>query len=459
MTTPPPLIAHRLSRRTLLRTTSVGIAAAAGHAAPLRSTLAAGSGHPAASVTRVSMSDATPAPVAALAQTPLGDQLAWFLATVNGGGTSLTDADIATHIAPTFLAVVPPAQVIGFVKSLAAGYGALKLEGVTRPPTATQAVALVTAAVGLQLALPIRVEDVAPHRITGLNVYPVPSADGKPVQPVPSTGAGSAAAAPLVAIDGRRLYREDVGTGAPPVVLEAGLGDSAAPWAGIIPAVAAFTRVVSYDRPNTSAGASDPAPTPRTAADAVADLHALLSKAAVPGPYVLVGHSVGGLFVRLYASTYPDEVAGLVLVDASHEDQEERRRAMVSPELFAAEQQAIQGGNPEGIDLAASFAQVRAARASTPLRPMPLVVLSAGEIDPALFPPGWPMATEARLWNELQEDLAGLVLGGRHIVAQKSSHYIMQSQPDLVAAAIRHVVAAVRDPTSWATPLAAIPPP
>jgi pimeloyl-ACP methyl ester carboxylesterase len=451
MTSHPSML-RRLSRRSLLRaTTAAGIAVGAVRVAPSRSTLAGGIGRRATSASHASTAaDATPAPVDGLAQTPLGDQLAWFLAAVNGGGTSLTEADVVAHVAPTFLAFVPPAQLIGLVKGLAAGYGALKLDGVTRPPTATQAVALVTAAVGIQLALPIAVEAAAPHRITGLNVYPVPSADGAPILPVPSNSAGSEAVAPLIDIGGRRLYRAEAGSGGPTVVLEAGLPDSAAPWSGVIPALASFTRVVSYDRPNTIAGASDRAPAPRTAADVVADLHALLEAAAVPGPYVLVGHSVGGLFVRLYASRHPDEVAGLVLVDASHEDQDVRRQAMVSADLFAAEQQAVHA-NTEGIDLDASFAQVRAARAAAPLRPMPLVVLSAGQADPARFPAGWPMEAEAQLHDELQMDLAGLVPGGRHVVAEQSGHYVQQGQPDLVVEAIRAVVGAVRDPSTWET--------
>ena len=233
-------------------------------------------------------------------------------------------------------------------------------------------------------------------------------------------------------------------------MLEAGLTDSAATWSGIIPALASFTRIVSYDRPNTTAGASDPAPVPRTAADVVTDLHVLLDAANVPAPYVLVGHSVGGLFVRLYASTYPEDVAGLVLVDSSHEDQEERRRPLVSEELFAAAQQATHS-NIEGIDLGASFAQVREARAAAPLRSMPLIVVSAGQADPAGFPVGWPMETETQLHDELQRDLAGLVPGARHIVAEQSGHDIQQSQPDLVVEAIRAVVEAVRDPTTWET--------
>jgi pimeloyl-ACP methyl ester carboxylesterase len=380
----------------------------------------------------------------------LGDQLSWFLAAVNDGGTSLTEEDVAAHFAPSFVAAVPPAQIIGLIQGLAGGYGVLTVDGVTRPPTATQAVGLVTAAVGIQLAVPITVEHETPHRITDLFVYPVPSADGMPILPAPGNTNATEVVAPLIDIGGRRLYRSDVGAGDPTVILEAGLPDSAAPWSGVIPATASFARVVSYDRPNTIAGASDPAPTPRSAADAVTDLHALLNAAAVPSPYMLVGHSVGGLFVRLYASRYPDEVAGLVLVDSSHEDQDERRRQMVSPELFAAEQQAVHS-NSEGIDLDRSFAQVREARAASPLRQMPLIVLSAGVDDPAFFPANWPMDKEGQLHDELQRDLAGLVPGGRFVLAEKSGHYIQQSQPDLVLQAIRAVVEAVRDPSTWET--------
>ncbi len=108
--------------------------------------------------------------------------------------------------------------------------------------------------------------------------------------------------------------------------------------------------------------------------------------------------------------------------------------------------------NSEGIDLEASFAQMSAVRSATPLRPMPLVVLSAGQEDPARFPEGWPMEAEATLHTELQEDLAGLVPDGRYVVATESGHYIQQSRPDLVVAAISDVVQAVRDPDSWATP-------
>ncbi len=431
-----------LDRRTLLVGSASMAAALTGYRTPTGAQEATPAPSPA---------DAAAVSLGALAQTPVGEQLAWLLGAINDGGASLTEADVAEHVSPAFLAVIPAAQFIGLVQGLAAGYGALTLQGVTRPPTATQAVALISAAVGLQLALPIAIEAATPHRISGVTVYPSPPGDGKPLQPATGDGKAIAMNAPLVDIGGRGLYRAEVGTGEPTVLFEAGLGDSAATWAGVIPSVAAFARVVSYDRPNTNAGASDPAPIPRTADDVVVDLNALLGKEAGSGPYVLVGHSVGGLFARLYASRYPDQVAGLVLVDASHEEQDQRRQAMVPAELFAAEQQAV-SSNSEGIDIAASFAQMSAARTATPLEPMPLIVLSAGVAEPSYFPPGWPMDAEAKLHAELQADLAGLVPGGRLVVAEQSGHYIQQTQPDLIVTAIRDVVQAVRDPTSWGTP-------
>jgi pimeloyl-ACP methyl ester carboxylesterase len=132
---------------------------------------------------------------------------------------------------------------------------------------------------------------------------------------------------------GRKIYLECRGAGTPTVIFESGYRNNADIWSAqlepgsttVFPEVAKFTRVCAYDRPGTfldadHLGRSDPVAMPRTAQDLVSDLHMLLKSAHVPGPYVLVAHSFGGVFARLYASIYPDEVVGMILVDALSEN-------------------------------------------------------------------------------------------------------------------------------------------
>ena len=274
--------------------------------------------------------------------------------------------------------------------------------------------------------------------------------------------------------DGRRLWLECRGEGSPTVILEAGAGNDADTWdtvglasgseqTAVLPGVAGFTRVCAYDRPGTildleHRSRSDPVPMPRTAGDIVADLHALLTAAAVPGPYVLAGHSFGGLVTRLYAATYPDDVVGLVLIDSAHEDYYAAVSETLTPEQRADVTRLAEQGPPELADYAArerldtdaSAAQMRAAAAASPLRRLPLVVLTHG--IPWDWPPDYPAAALEAIWLPLQEELAALVPDGRLVVAEQSGHFIPGDQPDLVIAAIRQVVDAVRDPASWATP-------
>ena len=271
---------------------------------------------------------------------------------------------------------------------------------------------------------------------------------------------------------GRKMYLMCRGAGGPTVILEAGAGNNADTWdalalgpdseqTAVLPGVAAFTRVCAYDRPGTMLdpdrrSRSDPAPMPRGATEMVADLHALLRAANVPGPYVLAGHSFGGLVARLYAATYPDEVAGLVLVDAAHEDYYEQLRALLTPEQWTAftapPPELVDDPVLERLDIDASTSAMREAAAATPLRPLPLVVLTHGR--PFDWPSGVPAAEVEALWLPLQEDLAALVPDGRLVVAERSEHFIQGDQPELVIAAIRQVVDAVRDP---GTPALATP--
>jgi len=123
----------------------------------------------------------------------------------------------------------------------------------------------------------------------------------------------------LFDVGGLHLHAICQGQGTPTVILEAGLSCTHLDWSCVIPEIAKNTRVFAYDRGGY--GWSDPCPKPRTGLRMVSELHALLQKAGVSSPYILVGHSYGGLLVRLYASQYPEEVTGIILVDGSPEDQ------------------------------------------------------------------------------------------------------------------------------------------
>ena len=306
--------------------------------------------------------------------------------------------------------------------------------------------------------------------------------------PVVAQSATPAAASPvvttgdfggLVDIGGRSLYLECRGSGSPTVILEAGFRSRADYWTDdliqpdaprtmVFAGVAAFTRVCAYDRPGTTTvidGAlqpsrSDPVAMPRTALESVQDLHALLQAAKVPGPYVLVGHSYGGMLARLYASTYPNEIAGMVLVDAFSEgleDQMATEQWTAYEELFQPVPDALAGYEDlEFTDLDTSASQVREATAATPLRPIPLVVLSRGQVMqmPTDLPGGLTGEGLEHAWTVEQDRLAALLPDARHVVAHESEHYIQLQQPELVIEAVREVVDAVRDPASWGIPAA-----
>jgi pimeloyl-ACP methyl ester carboxylesterase len=244
----------------------------------------------------------------------------------------------------------------------------------------------------------------------------------------------------------------------------------------VLPGVAQFTRVCTYDRPGTVTvrnanldpygplfypSRSDPVPQPRTTQEMVDELHALLTAAAIPGPYVLVGHSAAGLVVRLYASEYPDQVVGMVLLDSTNENTWLRFQEALTPDqwkVFEAQtvtNQDLLDAYPEAermwtAPLAddATSGQVRQARKDAPLRPMPLVVLMHGIPFGDPFP-SWPADKMEAIMLDLQKDLATLVPNAHFAIATESGHNIHQDQPELVIDAIRDVVDAVRDPSTW----------
>jgi pimeloyl-ACP methyl ester carboxylesterase len=255
-------------------------------------------------------------------------------------------------------------------------------------------------------------------------------------------------AANRVDVGGYHLYLQCLGTGGPTVLLEAGLEEPAEAW-GLVPAgVARFTRVCAYDR--AGVGGSDAGPRPSSSVMTATELHMLLRRAGISGPYVLVGHSIGGFHVRVYARRYPGEVVGLVLLDASHPDQLARDLAVLppyrpgeNPALTAvrADLANVQPDPAEGFAWAPSAAQVRASGA---LGALPLVVLTRGHSP---LPSSFPAGVQARLegvWRALQDELAGLSSRSEHLLARQSGHFIQLDQPQLVIAAIEQVVTAVR---------------
>src|SRR5881296_2804587 len=287
--------------------------------------------------------------------------------------------------------------------------------------------------------------------------------------PVPATGDFVG----LVEIgDGRKMYLECRGSGSPTVILESGYRNDAAIWSAplepgmttVFPQVAKFTRVCAYDRPGTFLDAnhlsrSTAVPMPRTARDLVSDLHTLLHAANVPGPYVFAAHSFGGIFARLYASTYPDEVVGMVLVDALSE----KVKSGLTPEQwklyvnfgFTKPTPGLEKYKDiETLDVNASLDQMKKAASEKPLRSMPLFILTQGQ--PFDLTPWQPLPSDFpgtlnKAWHAAQDVLATLAPNARHRVATKSAHYIQVQEPQLVIDAIKQVVEAVRNPSSCTT--------
>jgi len=262
----------------------------------------------------------------------------------------------------------------------------------------------------------------------------------------------------LVDVGGHRLHIWCTGSGAPTVILETGLGGSSADWGFVQPEVAAFTRVCSYDRGGM--GYSDPGPSPRTTRRIAHELAQLLDRTGTGGPLVLVGASTGGLAARVFASEHAQRVAGLVLVDASHEDQEMDLpriapfvpllsslgvfrllgvsfgppAASLAPSVrgFARATRfraaAYRATADEGIHLRESSAEVKATRRRLTI---PVVVVTAGRDADAV-------------WRDQQRDQVGLSPRGCQVIAERSGHVIAVDQPQTIVDAIRAIVDTAR---------------
>lgn len=287
----------------------------------------------------------------------------------------------------------------------------------------------------------------------------------------------------LVNVGGYRLHINCSGEGGPTVVLDAGMGCNSLDWALVQPEVAKFTRVCSYDRAGN--GWSDESPLERTSENIVNELHILLKNSGEKGPFILVGHSFGGPNVRLYASKYPEEVYGMVLVDSSHEDQ--LQEIPVWPQSFfdkilthpsaapfwasigifriinhlptsqatykefspdvqqtflaiMSSTKFVKTVSQEHEKLEESLKQLKNTEGR--LGNKPLVVITAGK-NLSSENTGYPKELTDKfdnLWEAFQKDLVTKSTNGKRIIAKNSGHMIPYEQPEIIIEAIREIV-------------------
>jgi pimeloyl-ACP methyl ester carboxylesterase len=280
----------------------------------------------------------------------------------------------------------------------------------------------------------------------------------------------------LIDVGGFKIHIHCTGHGNPIVILDAGLGDSYISWRKVQPEIARFTRVCSYDR--AGLGYSGSSPRERTSRVIAEELHTLLRNAGIAGPFILVGHSMGGYDVRLFANLYGNEVAGIVLVDSSHPDQHNRFPPAVNDldATWIREEEFLEFAMPFGIPRLLGFcgsdAEARAAEcnfrnaregvaelkafpksagqtASTgSLGDMPLTVLSHDPETPQPDLPADLVKPTNEAWQAMQKDLAQLSTRSTQVTAKNSGHYIQLDQPQLVIDAVRDMVGQVRGDSS-----------
>jgi pimeloyl-ACP methyl ester carboxylesterase len=281
----------------------------------------------------------------------------------------------------------------------------------------------------------------------------------------PATTSTSTSDGSRIQVGGREIYLECHGTGSPTVVLQSGFGNAGDIWSvaessppPVAAGLAPSNRVCVYDRPGTVrvltdsgamsptplAGRSAEAPMPRTGADAVAELHGLLEKAQVPGPFVLVGHSLGGLLNFLYARTYPEQVRGLVMVDTTPPalvsllpaaDAATLRGQLLKPPT------SIPGYVPEAYDLDVLLSQIDAAPALPTSPAIPAVLLTADKAQTVSDPASAAMvAATEKVLPEARIKFQAAIPGSRLQPVPGTTHYIQVERPDVVIQAARSVM-------------------
>jgi pimeloyl-ACP methyl ester carboxylesterase len=240
----------------------------------------------------------------------------------------------------------------------------------------------------------------------------------------------------MVDVGGYSLNLAISGKGSPTVVFESGMGATMQSWGRVQAEVAKFTQVVTYDR--AGMGKSEHGPLPRSSERIAVELQTALKKANVTPPYVLVGHSIGGIHIRVFAKMYPKEVAGIVLIDPSSEDFFQQLKDRF-PELWKKIKE-IEGRGlslaPQGVrrELEAIDLDVNQAKAAWPLPAVPVVLITSMYAAPLTTP-------ESRdLWLELHKEFLTRVPNAKHVVTEKTGHFIHSQEPELVIEAIRDIV-------------------
>lgn len=270
--------------------------------------------------------------------------------------------------------------------------------------------------------------------------------------------------------DGRRLFLNCSGRGSPTVILEGGFAAPSGAWFKVQPVVAKETRVCSYDR--AGYGRSDAGPFPRDGLAVAKDLNQALIRAGIGGPYVLVGHSVGALYMRIFADLHPDDVVGMILVDPSAEYQDKRFASQFGPGagsvaplrdraqrcLDAIKAGAVSAADPSlklcatdpradvwrtqisELDTMWNATSDAVARGRRTYGDMPLIVLTADRTYGA-SPAG---AVVGAFWSQLHREMAQLSTRGREEAVSNSSHMMMFDRPDAIEKAIDEVVTDAR---------------
>lgn len=264
----------------------------------------------------------------------------------------------------------------------------------------------------------------------------------------------------LVDIGSHRLFIHCIGEGSPTIVIDTGIGETYESWEPVIESLSQSTRVCAYDR--AGYGQSEIGPMPRDSQRVTDELNLLLTKSSVKSPYVLVGHSLGGLHMQVFTAKYPEQVAGAVLLDPSPlawimgEGFPELR------ELFKQEATAMQAAaeaarassDPEAKaqadfleTVASEFEQLigntgHQVAAISSFGELPLIVIGATEPEPNF---GESAQAFRQFWNDESRTLAGKSENGRFILAEGSSHHIHLDAPDVLTDEILQIVENARE--------------